>query len=122
MFWFLIGVVAKLARRWSCKPEIVGSSPTDSTIVRDEGEGMRDEYEASISSSFILHPSPLEFAGVAQMAIERSPGTTEVVSSILTTGPDFSAKSSECGAEAAHLPWEQVHAGSSPATQTRFEG
>ncbi len=58
MVWFFIGVVAKLARRWLCTPVIVGSTPTDST----------------------------KFAGVAQLAVERSPGTTEAVSSILTTG------------------------------------
>ena len=90
MFWFFIGVVAKLARRWLCTPVIEGSSPSDST----------------------------NFAGVAQMAQERSPGTTEVVSSILTTGPNFSG----CRVEATHLPWEQVHAGSIPATQTKCEG
>ena len=56
MVWFLIGVVAKLARRWLCTPVIEGSSPSDST----------------------------KFAGVAQMAEEHSPGTTEVVSSTLT--------------------------------------
>lgn len=89
MFWFLFGVVAKLARRWSCKPEIVGSSPTDST----------------------------KFAGVAQRVQERSPGTTEAVSSILTTGSNVSG----CRVEATHLPWEQVHAGSIPATQTKCE-
>ncbi len=89
MFWFLFGVVAKLARRWSCKPEIVGSSPTDST----------------------------NFAGVAQRVRERSPGTTEAVSSILTTGSNVSG----CRVEATHLPWEQVHAGSIPATQTKCE-
>ena len=119
MFWFFFGVVAKLARRWSCKPEIVGSSPTDSTSVRDEVGGLRDEYEVSISSSLILHPSSLEFAGVAQMAQERSPGTTEAVSSILTTGSVFSANTSGCRVEATHLPWEQVHAGSIPAIQTK---
>ena len=90
MVWFFIGVVAKLARRWLCTPVIVGSTPTDST----------------------------KFAGVAQTVQERSPGMTEVVSSTLTTGSNFSAKSSGCRVAATHLPWEQVHAGSIPAIQT----
>jgi hypothetical protein len=117
MFWFFIGVVAKLARRWSCKPEIVGSSPTDSTNCQDLGNRIRD-LGAQVSlhpKSYLLNPNA---AGVAQMAQERSPGTTEAVSSILTTG----SRISECGAEAAHLPWEQVHAGSIPATQTKCKG
>lgn len=119
MFWFLFGVVAKLARRWSCKPEIVGSSPTDSTNF--EGGSLNDEY-GILSSSFLVPLSSLTFAGVAQRVIERSPGTTEAMSSILTTGPDFSANISGCRVEATHLPWEQVHAGSIPATQTKCEG
>ena len=121
MVWFLFGVVAKLARRWSCKPEIVGSNPTDSTKCQDLGFRIQD-----LGEQVFLHPiscllNPCS-AGVAQRAIERSPGTTEAVSSSLTTGPDFLANFSGCGAEAAHLPWEQVHAGSIPVIQTKFEG
>lgn len=54
-------------------------------------------------------------AGVAQTVQERSPGTTEAVSSILTTGSNVSG----CRVAATHLPWEQVHAGSIPAIQTK---
>jgi hypothetical protein len=88
MFWFFIGVVAKLARRWSCKPEIVGSSPTDSTNRQDTGFRIQDlgERVSLYPTSYLLNPKS---AGVAQMAQERSPGTTEVVSSILTTGSDL---------------------------------
>lgn len=117
MFWFFIGIVAKLARRWSCKPEIVGSSPTDSTRCQDLGFRIQD-----MAGQVSLYPQTqllnLNSAGVAQMAQERSPGTTEAVSSILTTGSNFSG----CRVEATHLPWEQVHAGSIPATQTKCEG
>ncbi len=62
-------------------------------------------------SAFLIH-----FAGVAQTVQERSPGTTEAVSSILTTGSNVSG----CRVAATHLPWEQVHAGSIPAIQTRY--
>ena len=117
MVGFLIGVVAKLARRWLCTPVIVGSTPTDSTRCQDLGVRIQDlvGQVPLYPTSYFLNPNS---AGVAQMAQERSPGTTEVVSSILTTG----SRISECGAEAAHLPWEQVHAGSIPATQTRLKG
>lgn len=112
MFWFLVGVVAKLARRWLCTPVIVGSSPTDSTNF--EGGSWNDE-RGILSSSFPTPPSSFTFAGVAQTVQERSPGMTEAVSSILTTGPKISG----CRVEATHLPWEQVHAGSIPAIQTK---
>ena len=86
MVRFFIGVVAKLARHWSCKPEIVGSSPTDSTRCEEVGFGIQDLVgQLALSpKSYFLNP---DFVGVAQLAQERSPGTTEVVSSILTTGP-----------------------------------
>lgn len=114
MFWFLVGVVAKLARRWLCTPVIVGSSPTDSTIGQDLGCRMQDlgERGSLYPTSYLLNPHS---AGVAQTVQERSPGTTEVVSSILTTGPEISG----CRVAATHLPWEQVHAGSIPAIQTK---
>ncbi len=58
----------------------------------------------------------VKVAGVAQTVQERSLGTTEAVSSILTTGSNISG----CRVAATHLPWEQVHAGSIPAIQTRY--
>lgn len=117
MVWFFIGVVAKLARRWLCTPVIVGSTPTDSTKDQDLGIRIQDlARQVPLSpTAYLLNPNS---AGVAQMVRERSPGTTEAVSSILTTGPNFSAKSSGCRVAATHLPWEQVHAGSIPAIQT----
>ena len=117
MVWFLIGVVAKLVRRWLCTPVIVGSTPTDSTRCQDLGVRIQDlAWQVPLyPKSHFLNPNS---AGVAQWAQERSPGTTEAVSSILTTG----SNSSGCRVEATHLPWEQVHAGSIPAIQTRCEG
>ena len=117
MVWFLIGVVAKLVRRWLCTPVIVGSTPTDSTRCEEVGFGIQDlvGQPALAPKSYFLNP---DSAGVAQLAQERSPGTTEAVSSILTTG----SNSSGCRVEATHLPWEQVHAGSIPAIQTKCEG
>ena len=110
MVWLFIGVVAKLARRWLCTPVIVGSTPTDSSRCQDLA------WQVPLyPKSHFLNPNS---AGVAQWAQERSPGTTEAVSSILTTGSNFSG----CRVEATHLPWEQVHAGSIPAIQTKGEG
>lgn len=65
MFWFFIGVVAKLARRWSCKPEIVGSSPTDSTKFEEIGFRIQDlgEQVSLYPTSYLLNPNS---AGVAQ--------------------------------------------------------
>lgn len=87
MVWFLIGVVAKLARRWLCTPVIVGSTPTDS--IKVERGSLNDERGMErdcLSSPFSVQTSSLNFAGVAQTVRERSPGTTEAVSSTLTTG------------------------------------
>lgn len=119
MFWFFFGIVAKLGRHWLCTPVIEGSSPSDSIKIecRSRNDERRMERCGS-SSSLIALPSALTFAGVAQWARERSPGTTEAVSSILTTGSNISG----CRVEATHLPWEQVHAGSIPAIQTKVEG